>query len=185
MNYSSQAGVHWHKKDAKWHSTISYNGVRQHLGCFDKVEDAVAARLEAEKHIPEPTMSVYALCDKDGSPMYIGAGSESRLQRWGRPSYWQTHANQPVARRLIEIGYLPEALRLVIDVPPDMAYLWEVALIESIGRVVTGDGPLLNLSRGGPGRSIDGRHPERWKHQPRDRSTFTEHQLRSIAKAHL
>lgn len=129
-------------------------------------------------------MIVYALFDIDQTPIYIGAGNQRRIKYWERPSYWRAHTDQPVAQRLLEIGYLPGALEILSGLSPDVAFTWEVGLIGTIGRVVTGDGPLLNLSRGGLGRSIDGQHPERWKHQPRDRSKFTEHQLRSIAKAY-
>lgn len=48
-NISGQKGVYWFRRDAKWHSQITHNGKRVHLGYFDKLEDAINARKEAER----------------------------------------------------------------------------------------------------------------------------------------
>lgn len=46
-NTSGRVGVQWHPKTRKWRATI-YIGRRVHLGLFDRFEDAVAARTQAE-----------------------------------------------------------------------------------------------------------------------------------------
>lgn len=47
-NTSGITGVHWDARTSKWRARISVKGVRKHLGNFDKYEDAVSARKEAE-----------------------------------------------------------------------------------------------------------------------------------------
>ena len=48
-NKSGYSGVFWHKKQQKWHAYIRKNGKRIHLGSFILKEDAIIARLKAEK----------------------------------------------------------------------------------------------------------------------------------------
>ena len=48
-NKSGFKGVRRHKASNKWISTIGHNGKEIYLGYFDKLEDAVKARKEAEK----------------------------------------------------------------------------------------------------------------------------------------
>ena len=60
-NTSGHPGVCWHKRDSKWRATIKHNQKKIHLGYFENLEDAVAARKAAEKlywadtQIAEPT----------------------------------------------------------------------------------------------------------------------------------
>ncbi len=42
-------GVSWHKVANKWRAYISVNGRFKHLGCYRDIDEAVAARLAAEK----------------------------------------------------------------------------------------------------------------------------------------
>jgi hypothetical protein len=50
-NTSGVMGVYWHKGLAKWQAQITVDGKRIHLGYFDSIEDAAAARAKAEiKH---------------------------------------------------------------------------------------------------------------------------------------
>lgn len=44
---SGVKGVFWHKKAGRWHSQIRSNGVVRHLGLFDSIEEAKAARDKA------------------------------------------------------------------------------------------------------------------------------------------
>ena len=48
-NTSSVTGVSWHKARNKWKAYITINGKTKHLGFFINKEDAIQARLEAEK----------------------------------------------------------------------------------------------------------------------------------------
>lgn len=48
-NTSGFAGVSWSKKSNKWWATIKVSGKTYNLGVFEKIEDAVAARLNANK----------------------------------------------------------------------------------------------------------------------------------------
>ena len=41
-------GVYWHKDSKKWYAKIKLNGKQSHLGMFNKLDDAVRARKEAE-----------------------------------------------------------------------------------------------------------------------------------------
>ena len=48
-NSSGRTGVSWNKAQKKYVAYISRDGVRHHLGTFEKIEDAIAAREKAEK----------------------------------------------------------------------------------------------------------------------------------------
>lgn len=48
-NKSGKVGVHWHKKDKKWRAKITVNNKIKWLGSFDLLEDAISARVLAEK----------------------------------------------------------------------------------------------------------------------------------------
>lgn len=47
-NLSGYSGVYWNKACQKWRACIKADGKLKHLGLFDKLEDAVAARQQAE-----------------------------------------------------------------------------------------------------------------------------------------
>jgi hypothetical protein len=46
-NTSGITGVSWYKKSSKWKATIRVDNRRKHLGYFDTIEEATAARKEA------------------------------------------------------------------------------------------------------------------------------------------
>jgi len=48
-NKTGCAGTYFHTRIGKWKAQISHNTKRFHLGYFDKLEDAIAARKQAEK----------------------------------------------------------------------------------------------------------------------------------------
>lgn len=48
-NKSGRIGVHYDKRRSKWKAEITLDGKSKHLGRFDRFEDAVEAREEAEK----------------------------------------------------------------------------------------------------------------------------------------
>lgn len=50
-NTSGHKGVTWHKPAQKWRACIGVDGGDKHLGLFEKIEDAVAARLKAEAEL--------------------------------------------------------------------------------------------------------------------------------------
>lgn len=50
-NQSGISGVNWHKKQQKWNARINDGCRRIHLGSFDRLEDATAARQRAEKEL--------------------------------------------------------------------------------------------------------------------------------------
>jgi len=47
-NTSGHKGVYWNKDVCKWRAYITFNLKTHHLGYFDHIEEAAAARLEAE-----------------------------------------------------------------------------------------------------------------------------------------
>lgn len=53
---SKHAGVHFHKRHRKWRAQIQVNGDKKHLGYFDCIEQAIAARAKAkaEMHAFQP-----------------------------------------------------------------------------------------------------------------------------------
>jgi hypothetical protein len=50
-NKSGVKGVSWHKAGQKWTAQIKNDGVKIHLGSYDKLQDAVEARLKAEEDL--------------------------------------------------------------------------------------------------------------------------------------
>ncbi|HHL9592730.1 TPA: AP2 domain-containing protein [Citrobacter braakii] len=46
-NTSGVTGVHWNKRLNKWHVQINHEGKRRHIGLFDSIEQAAAARMDA------------------------------------------------------------------------------------------------------------------------------------------
>lgn len=48
-NTSGTIGVYWSKQAKKWQAYINFGNSRIHLGLHDKIDDAVQARLAAEK----------------------------------------------------------------------------------------------------------------------------------------
>ena len=50
-NTSGIIGVYWKKDKRKWHAQMKIDGIKNHLGYFDNIEDAAKARKKAEaKH---------------------------------------------------------------------------------------------------------------------------------------
>lgn len=50
-NTSGYSGVYWNKRRRKWTAAIGEKGKTRHLGCFEKLEDAINARKEAEERM--------------------------------------------------------------------------------------------------------------------------------------
>jgi len=63
-NTSGIKGVSWSKRDRKWVAYISFQQKQIHLGCFDKLEDAAAARKEAEEKYFAPILEKYGFSEK-------------------------------------------------------------------------------------------------------------------------
>lgn len=49
INTSGITGVNWTNKDNRWRAYITYKGKRIHLGQYINIDDAIKARLQAEK----------------------------------------------------------------------------------------------------------------------------------------
>ncbi|RJE47755.1 hypothetical protein A7K50_03430 [Dehalobacter sp. MCB1] len=47
-NSSGHKGVKWNARLDKWQSQITHNKIRVHLGVYDELQDAIAARRTAE-----------------------------------------------------------------------------------------------------------------------------------------
>lgn len=50
-NKSGYKGVGWHKQSQKWRARVTHEGKCYFSGCFDKLEDAVAARQKLAKEL--------------------------------------------------------------------------------------------------------------------------------------
>ncbi len=46
---SGEKGVSWRKDREKWEAQIQHNGKKIHLGLYESIDDAIAARIAAEK----------------------------------------------------------------------------------------------------------------------------------------
>jgi len=47
-NKSGHKGVHWEKRRSKWMSFITVSKRRKHIGYFESLDEAIAARIDAE-----------------------------------------------------------------------------------------------------------------------------------------
>jgi hypothetical protein len=50
-NKSGVTGVYWSKQKRKWHAELKYKYKKYHLGFFDTIEEAAAARSKKEKEL--------------------------------------------------------------------------------------------------------------------------------------
>jgi hypothetical protein len=50
-NSSNHKGITYNKKINKWIAQIQFNGTNKYLGCFDKIEDAINARVKKAKEV--------------------------------------------------------------------------------------------------------------------------------------
>lgn len=68
-NTSGVTGVHWFKRECKWKVQIKVDGKQRHLGLFDNLDDAVAARKAAERQ--------YGFHENHGNEKVVGYGVSS------------------------------------------------------------------------------------------------------------
>ena len=68
-NTSGVPGVDWMEKKQRWRASICFKGKRRYLGAYEKFEDAVRARKQAEKDLFDTFLDVYS-----------GEASQSRLR---------------------------------------------------------------------------------------------------------
>ena len=97
---------------------------------------------------------VYAFLDpRDSVVRYIGQGVGRRFRWWRRiekgdiPQY----GVRPWLQKLKETGLEPIVFIVLERLTKEQKNRWEIDLIDLIGRVSEGTGPLLNLSSGGEG----------------------------------
>lgn len=58
-NKSGIRGVCWHKHKCKWRASIGFKGKSIELGYFDNIEDAAAARKQAEEKYFKPVIEEF------------------------------------------------------------------------------------------------------------------------------
>ena len=58
-NSSGVTGVHWVKQQQRWAATIGFKGKRHFLGLFERFDDAVVARQEAEQQYFDAFLADY------------------------------------------------------------------------------------------------------------------------------
>lgn len=59
-NTSGVQGVDWLAKKQRWRATICFKGKRRYLGSYEKFEDAVKARKEAEENLFDTFLAAYS-----------------------------------------------------------------------------------------------------------------------------
>lgn len=62
-NSSGVRGVNWHRGTQKWAARIQFQGKQYHLGYFDRIEDAAAARRTAETRLFDPFLRHHGISD--------------------------------------------------------------------------------------------------------------------------
>jgi len=96
---------------------------------------------------------VYAYLDLDGTPFYIGKGCDKRRDNHIRLCrHPETRNDCPdfyaKLREMLDSGTRPERITVLESLPLIDARQWEKALIDEIGRIDLGTGPLTNLTDG-------------------------------------
>lgn len=84
-NTSGVPGVDWLAKKQRWRASICFKGKRRYLGSYEKFEDAVKARKEAEAYLFDAFLDAYS--GKDSQ-------SEPREADEVRPSRTRDYSNQ-------------------------------------------------------------------------------------------
>ena len=59
-NTSGVPGVEWMRKKQRWRATICFKGKRRYLGSYEKFEDAVKARKQAEENVFGTFLKAYS-----------------------------------------------------------------------------------------------------------------------------
>lgn len=101
---------------------------------------------------------VYVYFDMCGIPRYIGKGRDGRWLAHLRKR--TKHKNKRLKYLLAEHGAKLPRLKLRENLTEAEAFETEIAFIEAIGKISTGDGPLFNLTDGGEGAAGGTRSPE-------------------------
>ena len=58
-NTSGVPGVEWNMRKQRWQATICFKGKRHYLGCYQKFDDAVQARKQAEEQFYDAFLQEY------------------------------------------------------------------------------------------------------------------------------
>lgn len=99
-----------------------------------------------------PDRCVYIMFRETGTPFYVGKGRRDRPNDHLRDAKRgrNTHKLNIVRKLLRIMGEVPTVI-IAENLTDEEATSVERALIAAIGRVITGDGPLVNLTIGGEG----------------------------------
>ena len=91
---------------------------------------------------------IYAYLEPDGSdvPRYVGQGIMYRRNWWKYAKSENQYGVTPWLCKLIAAGKSPIVIMVAEGLSKKQADYYEIDLIEFIGRVTEGTGPLLNLS---------------------------------------
>ncbi len=96
---------------------------------------------------------------------YVGQGVNRRRNWWRYvKDDEEQYGVQPWLRRLRRLNLEPVVMIVAKNLTMEQANEYEIALIDLIGRVAEGTGPLLNLSAGGKGSSCKRSEVTRRKH---------------------
>ena len=96
---------------------------------------------------------------------YVGQGVNRRRNWWRYVKVdEEQYGVQPWLRRLRRLNLEPVVMIVAKNLTMEQANEYEIALIDLIGRVAEGTGPLLNLSAGGKGSSCKRNEVTRRKH---------------------
>jgi hypothetical protein len=105
---------------------------------------------------------VYIKFDHFGTPRYVGKGQGNREYQHERYSSSNRDKDEFIERTWRFLGEVP-TIRVHENLTEFLAYTYETVLIEAIGRLNIGTGPLTNLTGGGNGSKSGWHHREEVK----------------------
>jgi len=117
------------------------------FNCDILFEEYQSFRNEINSYRKETPFYVYALCDPNGTPFYIGKGKG--LRGW---SHFKHHSNNKKEAHIKSLEEEPFIVHVIEgNLSEDLAYKKEKEYISYYGRLIDGSGILTNIMPGGEG----------------------------------